>query len=917
MKRREMKLLLEERFERIALLETRIDTMDQLVEGYRAREQAVLDTLQAAKDTAVKVQEKAKAEATQARAEAAQVLADAEHVRLGARSEAEALLADAISAANTLKTEAERKAIEITATVKADSERMLRDAEIIKREYEEMVDSFNAMLDQNASELEITAARFGEFVKNRKIDRTESRLDGNAFYKSVGELNDAALPDASGDPAKLMQNIYRIQNRPLPEDRQEVAAEQEVHANAEFEPQLERAMETRTETATEPYAKEAVKPEIEAEPASEPDTTPEFLMEDGSGADERLSAVAEPFSEAAWANDALQSKSEPQAEFITSFDETYTKSDYTIHDDECSVSQADAKSAFDALLTEQGQTAGADLAAVIPAATIGTTANFAAKPMEEAARAFDAYFNENFDPSGKTAQDEIAPELAIEPQGIADQAEAMPQRSPEAPATESATIPDATTAPEPFSEAAWAQSSHASEFEPQAEGTLFTNMDVDIAARAQSEATEQQQPSSATDAEKAFDEYIAGMNAYVPAAPTAETVAAPEPFSEAAWAQSAHASEYEPQAEGTLFSNMDVDIAARAQTEAPEQQQPSSATDAEKAFDEYIAGMNAFVPTAPTAETVNAPEPFSEAAWAQSSHASEFEPQAEGTLFTNKEIDNAAPAQAEANVEQQTSSATDAEKAFDEYIAGMNAFVPTAPTAETIAAPEPFSEAAWVQSSHASEFEPQAEGTLFTNKDVDNAATAQSETTEQQPSATAYDTDKAFDEYIAGLSAYAPTAPAREAAEIPLEEVDVPAQAEENAQQPPSTYSDAEKAFDDYLAGINTYVPTAPAAETVNAPEPYSEGAWAQSTRASEFEPQAEGTSQSAAIETEEEPEPEPAPRRYNDYGEIREWEPEFEPDIEPEMGDIPTVSRYMGQSGSNDEISLDDLLDEIIKAGD
>ena len=45
MKRREMKLLLEERFERIALLETRIDTMDQLVEGYRAREQAILDVL--------------------------------------------------------------------------------------------------------------------------------------------------------------------------------------------------------------------------------------------------------------------------------------------------------------------------------------------------------------------------------------------------------------------------------------------------------------------------------------------------------------------------------------------------------------------------------------------------------------------------------------------------------------------------------------------------------------------------------------------------------------------------------------------------------------------------------------------------------------------------------------------------------
>ena len=52
MKRRDMKLLLEERFERIALLETRIDTMDQLVEGYRAREQSIFDTLSAAKENA-------------------------------------------------------------------------------------------------------------------------------------------------------------------------------------------------------------------------------------------------------------------------------------------------------------------------------------------------------------------------------------------------------------------------------------------------------------------------------------------------------------------------------------------------------------------------------------------------------------------------------------------------------------------------------------------------------------------------------------------------------------------------------------------------------------------------------------------------------------------------------------------------
>ena len=56
-----------------------------------------------------------------------------------------------------------------------------------------------------------------------------------------------------------------------------------------------------------------------------------------------------------------------------------------------------------------------------------------------------------------------------------------------------------------------------------------------------------------------------------------------------------------------------------------------------------------------------------------------------------------------------------------------------------------------------------------------------------------------------------------------------------------------------------------------------------------------------------------PAPRQYNEYGQVREWEPEPEPD----MDDVPTVSRFMGRSEPDGEISLDELLDEIIKAGE
>ena len=200
MKRREMKLLLEERFERIALLETRIDTMDQLVEGYRAREQAILDTLQSTRENAARTIEQANAEAAKTRETAA--------------NEAKARIDEASNASNALRAEAERRAKEIMITAKAESDRMLRDAEIIKREYEEMVDLFNGMLEHNASELQTSAARFAEFFKSSKIDSLENRSDGEAFYKSVGALSDVSLPDPSGDPALLMQNIYRIQKTP-------------------------------------------------------------------------------------------------------------------------------------------------------------------------------------------------------------------------------------------------------------------------------------------------------------------------------------------------------------------------------------------------------------------------------------------------------------------------------------------------------------------------------------------------------------------------------------------------------------------------------------------------------------------------------------------------------------------------------
>jgi hypothetical protein len=288
--------------------------------------------------------------------------------------------------------------------------------------------------------------------------------------------------------------------------------------------------------------------------------------------------------------------------------------------------------------------------------------------------------------------------------------------------------------------------------------------------------------------------------------------------------------------------------------------------------------------------------------------ASDHEPQAEGALFgdVNDMLPDFVPASTAAAGQfvptaygvfavNQPVSASEAESAFDAYLNKID-------KGDVAPEPAPYSEQAWAQSEHASDHEPQAEGALFAN-----------------------------------VNAYEPEF--TPAAGAPVEPVRV-AEPAAHASGPVSA-SDAVNVFDDYLAQMEPFAPTVPetpASEPAAAPEPYSAKAWAYTPNVSEYEPQAEGESivahydpekkeeqqpayepfsysqpACAAPEEEEEPEPAPAKRKYNEYGEIREWEPEPEPD----MGDIPTVSRYMGQSASSEDISLDDLLDEIIKAGE
>ena len=880
MKRREMKLLLEERFERIALLETRIDTMDQLVEGYRAREQAILDTLQSAKERTAKMLVEAGAEAEQtrakakaeseelvrlvkeeaertlrtARAEAQQELAsaksEAERTRASAKADADALLTDASAVSGTLRADAEKRTTELVAIAKADSDRMLRDVEIIKREYEEMVESFNAMLAQNATELEVTAARFAEFVKDRKIDPPEIRMDGDAFYKSVGVLNDAALPDASENPAMLMQNIYRIQNRPLPED----FLEDRAAGRDEGEEKIAHTPEPEREVQTTQQSEQTTAWQV-----------PKFPMEDGSGADERAAAV-EPFSEAAWADGAQESTREPQAEFTKAFENAYPDSDFVIHGDGCQLTLENATEAFDAAFAAPSFAAGAATVA-IPASAVAGVASHA-----ETEQMFDEIFSEQLESGGKLAQDGAKPE--------------------------------------PYSEAAWSTGAFMSDHEPQAEGALFSGEVEHEAAPAAGESV------PVVSAENVIDDYFANFNAFGSTATTTpEPAAKPEPYSEAAWATGAFMSDHEPQAEGALFSG-------EVEREVPPSVGESvPAADAENVIDDYFANLSAFGSTTATTtpEPAAKPEPYSEAAWATGAFMSDHEPQAEGALFSGEVEREVAPDAGE------SVPVVGAENVIDDYFANLSTFGSTATiTPEPATKPEPYSEAAWATGAFLSDHEPQAEGALFSSEVEPVTEPA------GQP-ASNYDTTAArtFDSYFPSFETSATPEPEPAAKPEPYSETawatgsftsDHEPQAEgalfsgetepvtEPAGQPASNYdTTAASTFDSFFPSFEASATPEP--EPAAKPEPYSETAWATGSFTSDHEPQAEGNLYAEA----EEEEPAPAPRKYNEYGQVREWEPEPEPD----MDDIPTVSRYMGKSEPDGEISLDDLLDEIIKAGE
>ncbi|HRX59326.1 MAG TPA: hypothetical protein P5075_11185 [Eubacteriales bacterium] len=371
MKRQEMQQLLEERIQRITLLETRIDTMEQLIDGYRRREQAIIDTLRSSQESA----EKTKADA----------LRRAEEAVSQAEQRAEQALASAEAEAAAIRAAAQEKADALLTAAKEESARLQAEAAVAMRAHEEALASYNALLQRSAGQAQESAAQFAAFMAGQRIEPPAAMQD---------------LPDPEGDPAQLMRNIYRLQNRPIPE-----AAETDAPVEPGHQSQAEAWQE-----AAQPSA------ETEAEtPAPEPKAEVQRAFESMfTGGDDAAKASPEPYSGEAWASEEHKSDGEPQAEFAQSFDAAFESSDFALTPDaECAKPEAGAQEIAETEERTVEEETGLAFDELFPPEEAGTEAEENAK----LAAAFEA-----------AAADE-APEW--EPEGGAEASNAAEPEAPE------------------------------------------------------------------------------------------------------------------------------------------------------------------------------------------------------------------------------------------------------------------------------------------------------------------------------------------------------------------------------------------------------------------------------------------------------------------------------------------------------
>lgn len=254
MRKKELLARLAEREAHIAQLEQRVQTMDGLIDGYHSREAAIVSALTHAHETA------------------AEVIADAE-------TRAKRILDDAGAAAESLRATAETDAARMIEEARRQSAQLLSRTEATVAEYETAIAAYNAALERAAAEAAANAERFAAFSRGHRIGPSELRDEVQGLHE-MPYAGPMELPDAAGDPAQLMRNIYRLQNRIPPEGGYSPAPEPAAEGTQEAPPAEQRDAMPASPPVEPPESAPPVE-QSEGAPASPTPAPPTFVEEDG------------------------------------------------------------------------------------------------------------------------------------------------------------------------------------------------------------------------------------------------------------------------------------------------------------------------------------------------------------------------------------------------------------------------------------------------------------------------------------------------------------------------------------------------------------------------------------------------------------------------------------------------------------
>ena len=183
MKKKELLSKIEDLESTVQRLRNSIDMQDVLIRQFQEREHKVIDT-------AVDLSERA-----------------------------ESILSDAKQNASVLIEEAKDQASKIIMDAKMESAKMLSQAETAVSGYKDMIRQYSHALERAASDASANAKVFAQFAKKQmhQFDTKDFCEEAERVVPSEKEPH-TDFEDSSEDPGAVMRNIYRLQNRDIPEE---------------------------------------------------------------------------------------------------------------------------------------------------------------------------------------------------------------------------------------------------------------------------------------------------------------------------------------------------------------------------------------------------------------------------------------------------------------------------------------------------------------------------------------------------------------------------------------------------------------------------------------------------------------------------------------------------------------------------